>query len=295
MSSNEIIEKNDLYLSLSNISNYKKTYEHSCEDVFNIFSLIINNYFDNCVKTIYINDKKYLYYVIENGLNTLYNVFSIIYLYSKNLELTKQYTERGYYIYCEFIGKIGENNHKFLQLNSTNATLFVLKKTIYELNNNYTRTFETTQEEQTHINNIKCLSDVYIKCIKLHLQVDYSIHSFITSNNEYKLKDIHNTNTGNERRIEFIKIDYFTKIKRAILDNIQHNTKHHLSSYSIINSLSYKFDTKYEKQKNISFIQDIGNLISSNNTDKLNEEKYIDSFIDRFNEYLCKTIASSNI
>ena len=49
--------------------------------------------------------------------------------------------------YVEFIGQIGDINHSYLQLNSKDAMLFIYKKTIFELNNEYRKTFSLTDEE----------------------------------------------------------------------------------------------------------------------------------------------------
>jgi hypothetical protein len=278
-------EKPDLYLS--SLDNYNKTYEHSCQDVFNIFSLIINNYLNHCIKTIYIHDKTYLYYVIENGLNILYSIFSIIYLYSKNIELTKQYTERGYYMYCEFIGKIGDNNHKFLQLNSKDATLFVLKKTIYELNNTYTRNFEITPDEQKHINDIKDLCDLYIKCIKLHFQVYYHITSFYTTKDVSPIKT-HNKKTNDERTIKIIDLQNTVIIKNEI---IKHTQKILNNTPTKINTLQSIFDNLTEKYTEIEIIKHVCDLIAYPSVDKLKDnDMEKEEFMNRFNNYLCKNI-----
>ena len=60
----------------------------------------------------------------------------MLYMYTKNLEITMHHCKKAYCYYVEFIGQIGDDNHSFLQLNSKDATLFVYKKTIFEINNN---------------------------------------------------------------------------------------------------------------------------------------------------------------
>lgn len=164
----------DLYLS--NMDNYLINYTYPIEDVIQIFTSVIHNFLNHCEKAIYISNKQYLHYVIETGVDILHNVFSILYLYTKNLELAKQYTERGYYIYCEFIGKIGDSHHKYLQLTSKDASLFVLKKTIYDINHSYTRNFSLTDDEALYIDNIKQYSGLYIQCFKIFLSIHYNLN-----------------------------------------------------------------------------------------------------------------------
>lgn len=274
----------DLYLS--NLDHYNKNYSHSHEDVFNIFSLILNNYLEHCVKTIYMKDQQYLYYIIENGINVIYNIFSFIYLYSKNLELTKQYAERGYYIYCEFIGKIGDNNHKYLQLNSKDATLFVLKKTIYELNNTYIRNFVLSNEEQHYNDTIKYLCEIYIKCVKLNIQVFFNIRC------QYDNIHMPDTRTRGEleRSIKLPKLNNMITLKNTILDN----NKNILSSpvakdgtTALLSSIRTLFDNSYEKQECHEHIKTVSNLIHYTRA-TIDE----DAFIERLNGYLCHCIVN---
>lgn len=167
-------------LSLQNLDNYNSIYSHSINEVYKIFTMIIINFIENAKKSIYIKDQSYMNYVMQNGISILHTVFSMIYLYSKNLEMSKQYTEKGYYIYCEFIGKVGDNNHKFLNLNSKDATLFVLKKTIYEINNNYKRNFTLSRTETDYINRLEGSISSFINIIMTLL----SINKLININNE---------------------------------------------------------------------------------------------------------------
>ena len=43
--------------------------------------------------------------------------------------------KKAYYYYIEFIGQISDDSHSYLQLTSKDATLFVYKKTIFEVDN----------------------------------------------------------------------------------------------------------------------------------------------------------------
>ena len=58
-------------------------------------------------------------------------------MYTKNIELTMFHSKKALYYYIEFIGQISDVSvhHSYLQLNSKDATLFVYKKTIYDINN----------------------------------------------------------------------------------------------------------------------------------------------------------------
>ena len=78
-------------------------------------------------------------FILERGLSTITHVFSIIFYYTKNLELTYYHSQKAYYFYVEFIEQISDDNVTFLKLSSRDASTFVYKKTIYELNMEYKR------------------------------------------------------------------------------------------------------------------------------------------------------------
>jgi hypothetical protein len=281
---NHTDDTKDLYLS--NMENYYSKYGSSVNKVFEVFTRVIYNYIDHCIKTIYISNPKYLHYVLDNGINVLHNIFSLIYLYTKNLEIAKQYTEKGYYIYCEFIGKIGDNNHKYLQLNSKDATLFVLKKTIYELNNTYTRTFTFTKEEEEHINNITQKTELYIQCVKSFITISYVLKSI----SKHIPKKIDAT------KIDLFPLNILTDIANTILNiesceictyiqlkNILINTfKNPLDKYSYNEYIKYlleylNFNIKYSNNNNRN-VYDIINLLSSNDITDNTKEIYENIF-----------------
>jgi hypothetical protein len=55
--------------------------------------------------------------------------------------------EKSFFYYIEFIRQIDEDNHTLLKLNSTDATYFVFKKTIYEINDEYRKKITQLDEE----------------------------------------------------------------------------------------------------------------------------------------------------
>ena len=93
----------------------------------------------------------YFNFILLRGLKTLTHIFNILLLYTKNIELTVYHCKKAYLFYVEFIGQIGNDNHSYLQLNSKDATLFVYKKTIFEINNEYRKTFEISDIEERDI------------------------------------------------------------------------------------------------------------------------------------------------
>jgi hypothetical protein len=205
--------KENRSLSLLNLDNYNSIYSHSVSNVYEIFSSLLINFLENSKKTIYIKEQNYMHYVIENGINIIKNIFSIIYLYTKNLELTKQYTEKGYYIYCEFIGKVGDSNHKFLNLNAKDATLFVLKKTIYEINNTFKRNFKLSCDEKNYINQVEKINNLFTNIIIILLSANKTIN----------LKYIDCEHIKNSNNIQIIPLHIMELLKKKLLDHYNIN------------------------------------------------------------------------
>ena len=73
-------------------------------------------------------------FIIMRGFNTITHVFTMILYYSLNVDLAYYHGEKSFYYYVEFINQITDDQHMFLQLKSKDATMFVYKKTIFEIN-----------------------------------------------------------------------------------------------------------------------------------------------------------------
>ena len=89
-------------------------------------------------------------------------------MYTKNIELAIYHSKRAYIYYVEFIGQIGDDKNSYLQLNSKDATLFVYKKTLFEINNDFRKNFELNNEDKTVLDLTDSLNKVYTQ-ILLHI------------------------------------------------------------------------------------------------------------------------------
>jgi len=143
-----------IHSSLNNPDNYKSILTDNLEDILYKYSQLINDYIQLYIENIKIIDKNYYYYLFLNGINTINNVFSMILLYTRNLTISNFYTQKSFYLYIEFISQIDNINHSFLKLNGKDASLFVFKKTIYEIDNNYRKDYECSNQENFNIINI---------------------------------------------------------------------------------------------------------------------------------------------
>ena len=145
--------------SLQNLDNYLKTVDPKLK-IFNDYNIIITEYLELCTINISINDISYAKFIIHKGIEMISHIFNHIFLYTKNIELCKHYCSKASHYYIEFIGQIGEDSHSFLQLNSKDAILFVYKKTIFEINNNYRKNYSLSDKEHKVLNILKKETDV---------------------------------------------------------------------------------------------------------------------------------------
>ena len=127
----------DLNTLLYNVGNYKPIIENTIQDILTKFVIIIIEYMRLIAEKITMKNKPYYKFIFQRGLETLIHVFSILFYYTKNLELTFYHAQKAIYYYIEFIEQISDENVSFLNLSSRDAVLFVYKKTIYEINNEY--------------------------------------------------------------------------------------------------------------------------------------------------------------
>ena len=153
--------------SLFDIKNYNKEILTKDSKIAHKFCELINEYLFHMCENIIIQNHKYFIFILLRGLNTLKHIFNTLLLYTKNLNLTVYHCKKAYLFYVEFIGQIGDDNHSYLQLNSKDATLFVYKKTIFELNNEYRKQYCLSNENEINIfNYINKLSVIIIEILE---------------------------------------------------------------------------------------------------------------------------------
>tara|TARA_B100001093_G_scaffold520498_1_gene616847 strand:- start:2515 stop:3312 length:798 start_codon:yes stop_codon:yes gene_type:complete len=140
--------------NITNTDNYNNTFNQNANTIFTKYMLLINEYMKQTLDNIFIQNQIYNSYVIKRGINTINTVFKTLLLYTKNLDMTYYNSQKSYIYYIEFIGQIGDDNHSFLQLNSKDASLFVYKKTIFEINNDNRKNFSLDESSTIIMNDI---------------------------------------------------------------------------------------------------------------------------------------------
>ena len=154
------------YFILHNSLNYKDKINNSLVEIMNKFVEVILEYMRLISDKITMKNKLHYHFIIKRGIETIIHVFSVIFYYTKNLELTFYHSQKAYYFYIEFIEQISDDNMTFLQLSSRDAVMFVYKKTIFELNNEYKKKIqEPICEEKTLLKMFNLYKDTYKKII----------------------------------------------------------------------------------------------------------------------------------
>ena len=131
-----ILNKDNNY-SLNNSDNYKKSIDCNLGEVTKKYGELLLEYFNFIYENIKVKSKKFSQFIIIRGLDTITNVFLHIFSMTKNIDLTYFHCQKSFYFYVEFVGQITDDEKTFLQLTSRDATTYVYKKTIFDINNEF--------------------------------------------------------------------------------------------------------------------------------------------------------------
>jgi len=145
-------------LCLSLTSNYLESIDETEKEIV-IQYLRLNQTLLNHIQIhISIKNEQYLKYIILYGCETIAHIFKLLLQYTKSLTLAVHHTEKSILFYVEFITQIGDENHTFLQLNSKDAVIFLYKKTIFDIDETYLKTFTETVKDKEIILNVHNIS-----------------------------------------------------------------------------------------------------------------------------------------
>ena len=205
---------------LNNVDNYKSIIQNTPCDILTKITKVLIEYMRLISEKINIKNKQYYIFIFERGIETLIHIFSMIFYYTKNLELTFYHTQKAYYFYIEFIEQISDDTITFLQLSSRDALMFVYKKTIFEINNDFKKKcIPLTKEEQIIMSYIDANTLVYKKLV-----------NFILTHKDFKY----------ENKLEYINI-CCDKIQELTVILNKYNTHYKKESiYLFINLLENK-------------------------------------------------------
>jgi hypothetical protein len=142
----EISNKEKNY-SLTNIENYKPSIECSIGEVTKKYGELLIEYLNFISENIKVKNNCFSQFIIIRGLDTITNVFLNIFNATKNIDLTYFHCQKSFYFYVEFVGQISDDEKSFLHLTSRDATTYVYKKTVFEINNEFKKQNELITDE----------------------------------------------------------------------------------------------------------------------------------------------------
>jgi len=222
-SNNNQINNNDIY-SLHNVSNYNITMNYNINEILNKLKLLIIEYLKLFNEKVNLKNTEYNKFILIRGMETVSNVFNQILYYSKNMDMAFYHGQKAFYFYVEFIEQITDDQHTFLQLNSRDASMFVYKKTLFDVNNEFRKNISSYKyTEQFDI-------------LHTYTNIMKNIISILMHNYDY---------------------DYSNEDKKSYLNNIinkSENIFEKINSYKH-NKTSFNIILKFIEQlnKNISF------------------------------------------
>jgi hypothetical protein len=226
--------------SITYNDNYKQIINYNVENILEKYLSILTEYFKHLEEGNFDIYNRYYKYIIINGVNCINNIFKILLLYTNNIELVLYHTQKSFIYYIEFITQIGNENNNFLQLNSKDATLFVYKKTIFEINNDIRKKFSIKKDNKEILDNI----NNYILLAKK------IIDDFININDENIYKNLQNKILPVLKKLievlfinnTDIALEYKINIIEIILNKHNNNSENFIVN---LQSIMKKFKKKY--------------------------------------------------
>jgi hypothetical protein len=211
-----VISHKDNNYSLNNIENYRKTIDCSLGEVTKIYGDLLIEYSNFISENIKVKNSSFSRFIIIRGLDTITNVFLHILNATKNIDLTYFHCQKSFYFYVEFVGQISDDEKTFLQLTSRDATTYVYKKTVFDINNEYkkqnelitdelkkkmdiiksyvnlyqTYLLKTIKSEKLNIKDLDYVKKIYDKLNNLHNKSEIVVLENITEKLFYKIEDL---------------------------------------------------------------------------------------------------------
>jgi hypothetical protein len=183
-------------------------------------------------------------------------------MYTKNSSLLQHHLEKGYLYYVEFVSQIGEDTNSYIKLNSKDATLFVYKKTIYDINQEYRNNMVLTDTDKCYISKMRIFTECY-NLLFLNL-IEIQMDELIKADDKHK--EYMKYNKDFDRLISityniFMKKDYekFSKIIKDlsyILIEKNITATKYLKIHNLLANKYYKKDIEYKTFKKKIYNED---------------------------------------
>jgi hypothetical protein len=257
--------------TLYNVANYKPNIDNTINEIIYTFVRSIIESLRIMSSKIFIKDKRQYKFVFEKGIETIIHVFSVIFYYTKNLELSFYHTLNARNIYIEYIDQITDDNNLFLQLSSKDAIITVYRKTICEINNEYRKKLpEPSIEEKNMLDIFDSCAHIYKRIIHFiinHKDFNYNNMTDFISKTCQLLDNLKEAITSIKLKISYFECIYL------FVDLLCDNQIDINEFFKLLNEFIKKINLKrkIDEQtiKNIIYSSEIKILITENESDKI--------------------------
>lgn len=193
---------------LSNENNYFLKIKSQYNDIIKSFCNLINFYFSFSIENMNIKDKDIFY----TGLNVIQHIFRLIFLYTKNLELTFYNTQQAIYYYVEYISQITDRDDNiFFNLSIKDAVIYVYTRSIFEIRKQYVKKYCDNDNEI--LKDLVICTNNYRKIIELSSIHLFDINKDMIKENLIHLLDIFlQCDKNNNSLLDVLQFDSFDNI-----------------------------------------------------------------------------------
>jgi hypothetical protein len=158
--------------------NYNKVSEYKLEDIMYKFILLTKNYIIHSYEnSIHKHNSIYI-----SGLDMITNIYRLLFLYTKNLELTIYHTNSAIYYYIEYMSQITDSDDNiFFNLTMKDAVMYVYNKTVFDINKKYSKITNNSDETTIFLEKLNIITYIIKKIdfSKMSIPIDKYIEPFI--------------------------------------------------------------------------------------------------------------------
>jgi len=254
--------------SINNTDNYNISCNIDLRNIINKYMEYINNFFLLIKDNTYFKQYSYSKYLIINGIQTVNHILNMLIIYTKNIDLTFHHIERSFIYYVEFINQIMINNGS-LNLNSKDASIFIYKKILYDIDDLHKKNNNFDIEQDTTLGHLLELIGLYNNILYSYIDNFSNVNNINLTNYVYDINYISSINKN------FSKLNY-----NRLIENMPF-------FIDIINILKEKIQT----DKLIKIIQylNINNNINLRNMKLININTLTSDEINKLSyQKLCK-------
>lgn len=198
------------YENIQDIKNFKaELIKTEIKDYIIKYVNIITEFIPYNSSKKYYRTMEYNQNVTHQGIQSLFNIYHILLLYTNNIDLVGYHVQKAYYYYIEFISQINKEQHSFLQFNIKDAIMFIYKKSIFNLDKQIISIFKSDKDNNEIHNILRSITNK-INHLILYVTDNVRIHINNTLSNDDKTttKVQVSSPSSNSKVDEFDKLSY---------------------------------------------------------------------------------------